>query len=197
MITKICNACGKEFKVKPYRKDTARFCSCRCWTTSQESKKIVSESIKKRHQINPVVGDNNPNWKGGHKKDATCLNCGIAFVKRKDSSSNKDFCSIKCHDIFQKENPSLGKDSPNWKGGKIPRQITAKWRKLRLVVIKRDNYKCANCGSSINLCVHHIVPVRNGGKDTLDNLVTVCNICHPTVERRGMGYGNPISITPL
>jgi len=184
MITKICEACGKEFKVKPYREDTARFCSCRCWTTSQESKGIVSRSVKKRHRISPVVGDKNPNWKGEHKKDVACLNCGVIFVKRKDSSSHKDFCSIKCHDIFQKENPVLGEASPNWKGGKIPRWVTTKWRKLRLVVIKRDDYKCSNCGSSANLCVHHIVPVRIGGKDTLDNLVTVCNICHPTIERR-------------
>lgn len=65
MITKKCIACGKEFKVKPYRALSARFCSSKCWTTSSESKKIVSKTQIVRHKKNPTIGKNNPNYRGG------------------------------------------------------------------------------------------------------------------------------------
>ena len=38
MIGKICNMCGKEFLVYPYRKKTARFCSIKCQNDWQKYK---------------------------------------------------------------------------------------------------------------------------------------------------------------
>lgn len=181
MITKKCEACGKSFSVKPYRKDKARFCSIGCWTRTQESKAIVSRAQKKRHSESPLIGGKNTNWKGGFRRKTICLNCGKSFLKRKDSLNQKDFCSIICHNIFQKENPITGKDSPVWKGGNIPRQMKSEWRRLRLKVIERDK-KCVYCGRKTFLCVHHVLAVRYGGKDEMINLETVCRVCHPTVE---------------
>ena len=184
MITKICETCGKEFKVKPYRKDTARFCSSVCWTQSKESKTIVSQTQKKRHKENPMNGDKNTNWKGGYKQYTTCLNCGSRFLKRNDSLSIRDFCSIQCVQSFCKQHPfcGVGKDNVNWKGGHIPRCIKKEWRNLRKVILERDNNRCVYCGSKKHLVIHHIVSVREGGKDVPENLETVCNVCHPTVE---------------
>jgi hypothetical protein len=181
MITKKCEACGKRFGVRPYRKDKARFCSIECWTQSSESKAIVSKTQKKRHSENPLLGRKNTHWKGGFKRKTICLNCGQSFSKRKDSPNQKDFCSVKCHNIFQTENPVTGKDSPAWRGGKIPRQLKSGWRQLRLKVIERDK-QCVYCGRESSLCVHHILPVRRGGDDEMENLETVCRVCHPTVE---------------
>ena len=56
--------------------------------------------------------------------------------------------------------------------------------RLRFIVMKRDNFKCRNCGKSpatdpkIILHIDHIKPWANGGETTLDNLQTLCSECN-------------------
>lgn len=52
---------------------------------------------------------------------------------------------------------------------------------IRLEVFKRDKGKCVICGRGppeVTLHVDHIIPVSKGGKDTLDNLRTLCSECN-------------------
>lgn len=68
---KICESCKKFFIVKPSRIKDSRFCSTICWTTSDESKNIVSKT-QRISWFNDKVnrsGSNNPNWKGGQKTE--------------------------------------------------------------------------------------------------------------------------------
>jgi hypothetical protein len=57
------------------------------------------------------------------------------------------------------------------------------WR-MRFLVMRRDNFKCRNCGlsptadSSINLQVDHIKAWANGGETTMENLQTLCSGCN-------------------
>ena len=53
-------------------------------------------------------------------------------------------------------------------------------RKLRSSVLDRDGHSCkiAGCDSRDHLNVHHIMPVKLGGADSPDNLITVCDIHH-------------------
>ena len=45
--------------------------------------------------------------------------------------------------------------------------------------LNRDNYTCQHCKTKKGtLHAHHIVYRRNGGADTLDNLITLCEDCH-------------------
>jgi hypothetical protein len=64
------------------------------------------------------------------------------------------------------------------------------WLQIRLRVLERDNYTCQRCKR--NDCipeVHHKIPKRKGGPDTLDNLISFCHKCHKIVEpSRLMGY---------
>ena len=53
---------------------------------------------------------------------------------------------------------------------------------------ERDNYNCYFCGRNvIEVCssntIHHIVPVRYGGEDSLENCITLCLNCHNKLER--------------
>lgn len=60
------------------------------------------------------------------------------------------------------------------------------WSKVRQKVLERDNYTCQNCKTKIKrLDIHHILPVRLGGADHYDNLITLCHSCHPKHEYRG------------
>lgn len=56
--------------------------------------------------------------------------------------------------------------------------------KLRYQVLRRDNFKCCTCGASpakdpsVELHVDHIIPWSKGGKNTLENLQTLCSRCN-------------------
>jgi HNH endonuclease len=47
-------------------------------------------------------------------------------------------------------------------------------------VLKRDNYTCRNCGSTEQLCAHHIVEWEDDEslRFVLDNGLTLCSPCH-------------------
>ena len=67
--------------------------------------------------------------------------------------------------------------------------------KLKLKVLKRDNYKCLICGKSpsthpeLSLEVDHILPVSKGGINDLENLQTLCIYCN-----RGKGNDDSLNI---
>ena len=54
-----------------------------------------------------------------------------------------------------------------------------------------DHYQCQICGDwhgkiyptgvTVNVEAHHIIPKSEGGKDKLDNLITLCDLCHAVV----------------
>jgi hypothetical protein len=53
--------------------------------------------------------------------------------------------------------------------------------KIRLLILERDGYKCQLCGKTgkeTQLEVDHKIPVSRGGKDSLDNLWTLCFDCN-------------------
>src|SRR5262249_20222338 len=50
---------------------------------------------------------------------------------------------------------------------------------LRIACLMRDRYTCQHCSKrDIRLEAHHIVFRSDGGKDTLENLLTLCEQCH-------------------
>lgn len=51
------------------------------------------------------------------------------------------------------------------------------WRRIRLQVLRRDNYICHYCGAPATV-VDHVKAVARGGKSSLDNLVAACSPCN-------------------
>lgn len=50
---------------------------------------------------------------------------------------------------------------------------------LRIACLMRDGYACQQCGKkSTRLEAHHLIFREHGGKDTLANLLTLCDACH-------------------
>ena len=55
------------------------------------------------------------------------------------------------------------------------------WGTVCEAVLKRDNYKCVECGTpsgATEADVHHLLPRSAGGTDEPSNLVTLCDGCH-------------------
>ena len=54
---------------------------------------------------------------------------------------------------------------------------------LRIACLMRDGYTCQHCGKrNCRLEAHHLVYRERGGKDTLANLLTLCESCHARVH---------------
>jgi len=59
--------------------------------------------------------------------------------------------------------------------------VSADWVDIREAVLRRDNYKCLECGTHCHAAeadVHHVLPRSAGGTDEPSNLVTLCDGCH-------------------
>ncbi len=58
--------------------------------------------------------------------------------------------------------------------------------RLRRLVLARDGHRCQaeGCGRTQHLQVHHRTPVQEGGRETLDNLITLCGRCHRALHER-------------
>jgi len=64
------------------------------------------------------------------------------------------------------------------RGSSRPELDGAQWKRTRAAVRRRDGNRCVVCGATTRLEVHHVVPARLGGDDSMDNLVTVCVLHH-------------------
>ncbi|HZR43760.1 MAG TPA: RNA-guided endonuclease IscB [Ktedonobacteraceae bacterium] len=55
---------------------------------------------------------------------------------------------------------------------------------LRIACLMRDSYACQYCGKQkVRLQAHHLIFKEQGGKDTLTNLLTLCEACHKKLHQ--------------
>lgn len=171
-----CGVCGDTFETYQSRLDRegrGQYCSREC------------SDVSKRHPDTIEV---------------QCANCDELVTiqpSRQDSMGDYElknhFCSKECESEWKSEN-WRGENHPTWQGGS-PDFYGESWPEQRRKAIKRDGWRCQDCGitqrehrdqSNIGLDVHHKTPVtdfdnRNDAHE-LDNLVTLCRSCHRTRE---------------
>ncbi len=81
---------------------------------------------------------------------------------------------LKQTDKFNRLRAKLSDDQPEQtqhKRTKIPENV-------RIEVWRRDQGKCAGCGSRVSLEYDHIVPVSRGGSNTARNVELLCEACN-------------------
>ena len=71
------------------------------------------------------------------------------------------------------------------------REMNALTESMRETVKERDGYKCVRCTEGIELEVHHIIPIAQGGATNLSNLATLCEDCHEAAH--GGSYGPTVT----
>ncbi|WP_268794650.1 HNH endonuclease [Pseudooctadecabacter jejudonensis] len=67
---------------------------------------------------------------------------------------------------------------------------SARWRRLRPLILRRDDYACVSCGSVGRLEVDHIAPVRDRPDLAFEptNLQSLCAGCHTRKTRLECGH---------
>ena len=53
-------------------------------------------------------------------------------------------------------------------------------KSLREYILKRDNYECKKCGSTLDLHIDHKFPFSRGGGNEPENLRVLCRDCNLT-----------------
>ena len=62
------------------------------------------------------------------------------------------------------------------------------WEEIRLSILRRDHNRCIVCESTAleeRLSIHHIIARCKGGSHDENNLATLCNFCHDSIESKG------------
>jgi 5-methylcytosine-specific restriction endonuclease McrA len=67
------------------------------------------------------------------------------------------------------------------------RLVPELYERLRQQVLRRDGWRCQNCGSMVNLEVHHQGFRSQAGDDSEENLITLCAACHSLLHRARTG----------
>jgi len=88
-----------------------------------------------------------------------CKGCDSTFTKKRRSQI---YCSHRCMRAYRKS--------------RIPSH--KQWLCLVEYCKERENYKCAKCSETNNLCCHHIKPLTLGGNNDYNNLIILCDQCH-------------------
>jgi len=76
-------------------------------------------------------------------------------------------------------------------GSAVDNGSSAKWKRIRLQILRRDGYMCQQCGQTDGqLHIDHIIPRRLQGTDDESNLRTLCQKCNLSKGGRFFGTAN-------
>ncbi len=166
-----CKECGKKFKVKRWRNNTAKYCSYECaikgrttskayskertckkcgkkyfptqWNQQYCSRECFTLTVRKREKIN-------------------CPTCGKLFTQTRVSSK---YCSRKCSEPFESKKTTYKKDYTD-----------LLW--ANLVKLKAGNI-CEYCGNPNTLNSHHIFSRSNMSlRWDINNGICLCALHH-------------------
>ncbi len=156
------------------------------WEQEMSVKQMEKELGVVRQTIYTWMEECGIKWRG--QSEATATEWKNRPEKRKDSFKATQ---SKAQKIKAKKypNPMLGRTGSlhhRWKGGKREYNTTrslneGSWCVNRKLALERDNYTCQLCGAKgdgVIIDVHHIVKVRDGGSNLVNNLVCYCRPCH-------------------
>lgn len=78
-----------------------------------------------------------------------------------------------------------------WQGG----SRHAEWQELGRQVLQRDGYTGRRCNGTSGLAVYHLKARHQGGTDSPENLITLCEVCHYNSMRTGRSLPNRVTQT--
>ncbi len=166
MISLYCSECGEVFKRWPSQRERSKFCSSKCRyafkrVLTEEHKCKIRTAMKTK---SPWTGKRLPQW----VLDKLCGPRGERAGNWKGGISKKNFL------VAQRRRERIRQN-----GGTFSK---TEWDALK----KKFDFRCLSCGeqeSKIKLVADHIVPVCNGGINTIQNIQPLCIRCNAVKNR--------------
>ena len=135
-IVAICDECGK---IREIRKGSYRLLCSFCALHTEERGTKISKALKGGKRPT-MLGEKNPNWKGGMIKKI-CEECGKEFNRKLSAikRGKNRFCSYSCAYKGRKRPNTSGENNPRWKGGPSKRicEICGKTFERKYSAVKR------------------------------------------------------------
>ncbi len=139
---------------------------------------------------NEYHGENNIVTKRTREKQSDIMKIKAPWKNKRIPQHIQDKMSISAKNRKIKIGFQKGSDHWNWKGGTstdINKRINdLKWKEIRKIVYKRDNWTCqickVRCRNNVLIQCHHIIPYRISEDNSLENLITLCASCHRKEE---------------
>lgn len=201
MSTFECSTCGKSFTKHPSamkrNKSGAVYCSRKCSNRRQQrtlpdltcpqcgktfyrkpSERILNNNYCSRTCANQAQSraiEKIPELRTGKGILIQCKHCGNPFHVKPHRAKKAKYCSMACFQAQRFGEPIKinhprnmdGPNNPNYKGSNnLP---TA-----RATYFKHFPAHCMICGWDTIVDIHHIVPRRRKGNNSLDNLIGLC-----------------------
>lgn len=165
---KVCKQCNESY-TRP----------CRTSSTVWKARMFCSNSCRGASSIEGLIGEKNPNYKGGKDK---CGECQCLLPYR--YSGYKKQSVFYCKKCYAKH--LGGVKHHNWKGGisSINSLIrgSSRMKSWRISVFKRDGFTCQECGYDKGkiLEAHHVKSFASYPelRFEISNGLTLCKPCH-------------------
>lgn len=176
-IKKICLYCGEPFYVYERRRETARWCSTKCYNKYRQLHQEFQPAYK-GEKPNPPPSHQLPKpkmIKSKRKEEDKnrrhfgnkypCERCGNPMVW---NSSRQKYCKPCAREVALEQAEKRRREN-----GIHPKEPA---KGIRAV---DNNIPCEVCGWQKTTCDrHHIIPLSDGGKDKIKNVIVLCPNCH-------------------
>lgn len=202
-IESICIHCGKKFKPHNKFHPQQKFCSKKCRANYNRRKYYWQNPEKERRKVRK--------YKNLENIIKQCKWCGKKFKPSKEKPWTQ-FCSIKCRNkhhnyIAYHRNPEKAKEKvkkyrQTEKGKQVHRDSVRHhtWARRKTIeqmdyiltnkdqqfIRERDNYQCQLCESTENISHDHIIPIKLGGLDIVDNVIVSCQKYNSSRQERNI-----------
>ena len=182
-------------------KHTYMLCACGC---GRYRRKYDGKGV-----IRLFISGHNDVWAHHRRPLIACAMCRTPF---RPSTRQQRLCSIPCRTAWLTINPpnqrkrvlvecticgiqiaripaevQKGRDaacSPRCRRILVANKLRGRnLSEPKRLALRRDGARCQVCGFDTLVEVHHIMPRRQGGPDTLDNLITLCPNHHTMADR--------------
>lgn len=184
MRRQVCYTCGETFRAEK----KSRYCSHECYQNRYCAKPVVicpcGKPFKARASKKSETGRQKfcswvcrMKYGRGVMGAVVCERCGKTFevYPSRFKFGNPRYCSQSCAGNMRTQ-----------ENERFRRVQTAEWEEIRKSILDRDGHKCAKCGSTEQLTVHHIIPWARSRDDTPANLISLCRSCHWSIEWNGV-----------
>lgn len=200
----VCDTCKKIFWKYECKIGKHNFCCQQCYNEfhSRNTKFYTCEICGKQFKGQPKNANrfcSRECYNEFHnikEKERECPTCHKIFIAK---ASEDKYCSWDCYN--KDRHMPAGENHWNWKGGiseLSSKRDSANYKKWRLEIFKRDNYRCKQCGSKNNINAHHIYSYNKYPEKRYDlnNGITLCEKCHIALHKKyGYDTEEPINIS--
>jgi hypothetical protein len=188
--TRTCRYCKKRFKfyltlARNNSKNPGKYCSREC---SDKDSRVTLKCAhcKKRFTTWACMAKKRKYCShecagvARNRKPRTCIHCGKQYMAARVEALTRKYCSFSCkvkYEGFHRRKPMADPD-----GNRGLTRLS--WRALRLQILKRDRFRCTQCGArDKQLTIHHTTKWDDCHSNDPSILVTVCRSCHMRIEK--------------